>query len=317
MNCYCESSPCLILADCACQGCKAGESVLLGMACEVNLLSISTSRDAFLTTLLRLRMYLKNSLVVLNSDSNSSTRFSAALCILWRVGRSALSIAFCVRSGVFDSSLLCSVSSFWSGSSSSSGASGASELDELEDELSYEEDSCVCSFSAGVSFAGLGLLDLAALLASSVGAGGSGRWAAIFPASTLVAFSLFCLPPLAVVLGGFCLGDFEDDSSSTAWLARAGLLEPPLVVGTVLAISRKSACMTMYSLSSATMWRGDSWTVCGLGGVGSCSSEFSRLSVLFSCHLLGCGGVGGCRRPGCQFRRASTRGWICGRRATG
>ena len=125
-------------------------------------LSISTSRDSFWTIFLRLMMYFTKPLAVFSSDSRAPILFSAALCILCRVGRSALSMAFCVRSGVLDSSLLSwsgssssSSSSFWSRSSSSSGASGASELDELEDELSYEEDSLACSFSFGVSFAGL------------------------------------------------------------------------------------------------------------------------------------------------------------------
>ena len=36
VNCYCESSLCLVLADRACQGCKAGERVILSMACEVS-----------------------------------------------------------------------------------------------------------------------------------------------------------------------------------------------------------------------------------------------------------------------------------------
>ena len=121
-------------------------------------LSISTSRDSFCTILLRLMMYFRKPLAVFSSDSRTPTLFSAALCILSSVGRSALSRAFYVRSGVLDSSLLCSVSSFWSGSSSSCGASGASELDELEDELSYKEDSWACSFFFGVSFAGLVLL---------------------------------------------------------------------------------------------------------------------------------------------------------------
>ena len=162
---------------------------------------------------------VKKSLVVLRSDSRAPILFSAALCILSSVGRSAFLMAFSVRSGISDSSLLCpssssssssscvSASSGWSGSSSSWGASGASELDELEEELSDEDDSCTCSFSFGTSLAGLRLLRLSGFLASALGGGVAGRRAACFPASTLVAFVLPRFSPLTVVTGRSWLGD--------------------------------------------------------------------------------------------------------------
>ena len=169
---------------------------------------MSASRDSFLTTFLRLMIIVRKSLVVRRSDSRTPILFSAALCILFRVGRSAFLMAFSVRSGVSDSSLLCSssssscasASSCWSGSSSSWGASGASELDELEEELSDEDDSCACPCSFCASFAGLGLLGLSGFLASALGGGVAGRRVATFLASALVAFVLPRFSSLAVIL---------------------------------------------------------------------------------------------------------------------
>ena len=119
-----------------------------------SILSMSASREPFLTVFLLLMIADRTSLVVRKSVSRTPILFSAALCILSNVGRSAFLMAFSVRSGVADSSLLCPSSSSssssslcvsssfgWSGSSSSWGASGASELDELDDELS-DDSTC-------------------------------------------------------------------------------------------------------------------------------------------------------------------------------